>query len=91
MNTKLVSELAIKRKKEQDFILNKLNINLKQLRNSIYLNPSQIKILFLNSKFINPVQIETQIIKMIWNYILFCNKQILKSIQIYPSSLNLKK
>lgn len=90
-NSSLISNILTKIQYEHTLIIKKLNIDLKNIKNSLYLDPNKIQLVFLNYKFINPSQVNTQIIKILHKNILFCNKQVLKNIQIYPSSLNLKK
>lgn len=89
-NIGIVLKITNRLNSDHTNLVKNLNLNFKEIKQSIYLNSNDIQLLFLNSKFVNPIQLDEYIIKIIKQNILFCNKQIFKNIQIYPYSLNFK-
>nr|YP_009295186.1 ATP synthase F0 subunit 8 [Dasya binghamiae]AOH77198.1 ATP synthase F0 subunit 8 [Dasya binghamiae] len=90
-NGSLANEFMSKTNQDQLNILINLNKNLKKIKNSIYLNINKINIIFLNSNLTNPLQLTNRVKNTLQKGILFCNKHILNSIKLYPSSFNYKK
>lgn len=91
LNSNLINNIIVEINKDQLHTLTNLTINLKKIKDSFYLNTYKVNALIFNSTLTNATQSNNYIIKIVYNNILFCNKQILNSIKLYPSAFNLKK
>jgi len=90
INNNIFFNLENQLKKDQKFLFAKLQLNLDSLKKSIYLNPRRLNFIFLNSKQLNPIKLDSCIINFIYKNMLYCNKQILNQIKFYPSNFNFK-
>nr|YP_011017746.1 ATP synthase F0 subunit 8 [Heterosiphonia pulchra]WQF69569.1 ATP synthase F0 subunit 8 [Heterosiphonia pulchra] len=79
-----------KNKEIQLLLLNKLKINLKNLENCIFFDCKQLNLSVFDKKLIKPSKLNLCIVSSIYKNMLFCNKQVLNTINFYPSNLNLR-
>ena len=70
--------------------LNKLILNLTNLKFSLYLSSSNLNFFFKKNKYLNTIKFDSYFINLLKNKVVFCNSLLLNSILLYPSNLNLK-
>lgn len=71
--------------------LNKIVYDLSIIKKSIYFDFKFLDKNSKNLKLVNPTKLNFKIINVIKNNSIFCNKNILNLIKLYPSNINLKK